>query len=260
MREFDGEAAWDGVGTATDNHADFPERRAAGSRDLGHPIVEDAESRAALALAYRERVEIQKSACGPEDATPQSDQDTHSLATTGTKGDRGSHAEAEQDAESRNGDHRAEQDKVGRATPDEALPARMRDLPNAKDILPNIELAELDTRKLSDYSLKADHPGNNGKANGWRALGYDVDNPEGRRDAARELRGLICDELLARGKVAKTTDTEYGPSHTVLSDLIGPNGRHATLVTSWLIEDRAGVGIPKLTTVLAQPHRDKESG
>jgi hypothetical protein len=136
----------------------------------------------------------------------------------------------------------------------------MRDLPDARDILPNIQLAELDSRKLSDYSLKPDHPGTNGKADGWRALGYDVDNPEERRAAARELRGLVCDELLARGKVAETRDTEYGPSHRVLSGLTGPNGRQATLVTCWQIEDRAGVSVPKLTTVWAQPHREKESG
>ena len=54
------------------------------------------------------------------------------------------------------------------------LPGR-RDLPDARDVLPNIELAELDERKLSDYSMNPEHPGNNGKAEGWRALGYDVD-------------------------------------------------------------------------------------
>ena len=87
--------------------------------------------------------------------------------------------------------------------------------------MPNIEMAELDGRKLSDYSLNPEHPGNNGKADGWRALGYDVDNPEGRGGAARELRGLICDELLARGKVAESRDTTYGSSHRVVSDLTG---------------------------------------
>jgi hypothetical protein len=120
-------------------------------------------------------------------------------------------------------------------------------------------MAELDGRKLSDYSLNPEHPGNNGKADGWRALGYDVDNPEGRRDAARELRGLICDELLARGKVAESRDTAYGPSHRVVSDLTGPNGRHANLVTCWLIEDYAGLSVPRLTTAWVQPHRVKET-
>ena len=67
------------------------------------------------------------------------------------------------------------------------------------------------------------------------------------------------DELLARGKVAETRDTTYGPSHRVLSSLTGPNGREATLVTCWLIEDRAGISVPKLTTAWVQPHREKET-
>jgi hypothetical protein len=260
MREFDGRATCGGTGIATDSQTDAPEWHAVGSRGRGLPVVQDAENRIALALAYRQRVEIHNAACGSEDATPQGDKDRHSLATTDTGGERTFHTQAEQDADSREGDHRGDQDKVGRATRGGDLPPSARDLPNARDILPNIQLAEIDGPKLSDYSLNPDHPGNNGKANGWRALGYDVDTPEGRRDAAQELRGLICDELLARGKVAETRDTEYGPSHKVLSGLTGPNGRQATLVTCWLIEDRAGVSIPKLTTVWAQPHRDKETG
>ena len=105
---------------------------------------------------------------------------------------------------------------------------------------PGGRLAELDDSKLGGYSLNPDHPGNDGKANGWRALGYDVDSREGRHDATRELGGLLRNELLAGGKVEKTRDTEYGPSHTVLSDFTGPNGRHATVVSCWLIEDREG--------------------
>jgi len=63
-----------------------------------------------------------------------------------------------------------------------------------------------------------------------------------------------------RCQVAETRDTAYGPSHRVLSGLTGPNGRDATLVTCWLVEDRAGLSVPKLTTVWVQPHRDKETG
>lgn len=120
-------------------------------------------------------------------------------------------------------------------------------------------MAELDRRKLSDYSLNPEHPANNGKADGWRALGRDVDSPEGRRDAAGELGGSICDELLARGKVAKSEETAYGPSHRAVSDLTGPNGRHANLITCWLLEDRAGLSVPRLTCVWVQPHRVKET-
>jgi hypothetical protein len=226
-------------------------------------IVHDAETRTALALAYYKRVKMEYTACDPGEATPQGDQSRHSLGTTGTEGDRAFRASADQDADSRDAKHRGEQaqrqDKTERATQGADLPSGARDLPDARDVVPNIQLAELDSRKLSDYSLNPVHPGNNGKADGWRALGYDVDNPEGRRDAAGELRGLICEELLARGKVAETRDTAYGPSHRVLSGLTGPNGRDATLVTCWLIEDRAGLSVPKLTTAWVQPHRDKET-
>jgi hypothetical protein len=232
MREFHGRAAADGTGTGTDSGADAPERHAGDSRHPDRAIVQDAETGTAVALAYRQRVAIEYAPCGSGDAMPQSDQGRHSLATTGTEGDRAVRAPVEQDADSRDGHHGGEQaeheGKIGRATRDADLPASARDLPDARDVLPNIQLAELDSRKLSEYSLNPGHPGNNGKADGWRALGYDVDNPEGRRDAARELRGLICEELLARGKVAETRDTTYGPSHRVLSSLTGPNGRHAT--------------------------------
>jgi hypothetical protein len=225
--------------------------------------VQDAEARTALALTYRQRVEAEPVTCGQVDVTPQGNQSRHSLATTGTEGDHAFRTPPDENADSRDADHHEEQvqrqDKAGGATRDADLPPSARDLADARDVLPNIQLAELDARKLSDYSLKPGHPGNNGKADGWRALGYDVDNPEGRRDAARELRGLICDELLARGKVAETRDTAYGPSHRVLSGLTGPNGRHATLVTCWLIEERAGLSVPRLTTAWVQPHRDKET-
>jgi len=262
MREFHGRDACDGTGTGTGSGADTPERQAADSRRPDGPIVQDAEARTAFTLAYRQRVKIQYAATGSGDGTPQGDQGT-SLPTTSTEADRAFRATADQDADSRDEDDREEEakhpDGTERPGRDAELPASARELPDARDVLPNIRLAELDGRKLSDYSLNPGHPGNNGKAEGWRALGYDVDDPQGRRDAARELRGLICEQLLERGKVAETRDTAYGPSHRVLSGLTGPNGRNATLVTCWLIEDRAGAGIPRLTTAWVQPHRDKET-
>jgi hypothetical protein len=47
---------------------------------------------------------------------------------------------------------------------------------------------------------------------------------------------MIRDELLARGKATETRDTPFGLAYTVLNGFIGPNGRHATLVTCWLVE------------------------
>jgi hypothetical protein len=251
MREFHGRDAHEDIGKGTDSGADAPERHAGDSGRPDSAVVRDGETRTALALAYRERVAIAYAASDSGDAVP-----------PGNEGDRASKA-TEDSADSRDtdhgGDHAQREDKAGKATRDATLPPSTRELPDARDVLPNIEMAELDDRKLSDYSLNPEHPGNNGKADGWRALGYDVDNPEGRGDAARELRGLICNELLPGGKVAESRETTYGPSHRVLSDLTGPNGRHANLVTCWLIEDRAGVSVPRLTTVWVQPHRVKET-
>ena len=139
------------------------------------------------------------------------------------------------------------------------LPARVRNLPDAREILPNLRLAEVDRRKFSEYSLNPGHPHNGGKAEGWRALGYDVDSPQARGDAARDLREIIRDELLARGKVAEARDTPFGPTYKVLSAFSGPNGRHATLVTCWLVESQPDRSYPKLTTVWVQLHRDKET-
>ena len=261
MRELHGRDAQEDIDTGTESGADAVGRHTGGSRRPDRAIVQNAETRTAFALAYRERVAIEYAAHDHGDAVP-GDEGLRSPAATGTESDRASRL-AEHSAGSRDADHGGDQaqleDKAGKATWDAALPRSTRDRPDARDVLPNIQMAELDGRKLSDYSLNPEHPGNNGKADGWRALGYDVDNPEGRRDAARELRGLICDELLARGKVAESRDTAYGPSHRVVSDLTGPNGRHANLVTCWLIEDYAGLSVPRLTTAWVQPHRVKET-
>jgi len=262
MRELHGRDAQEDIDTGTDSRADPAGRHTGGFRRPDRAIVQKTETRTAFALAYRERVAIEYAARDQGDAVPPGDEGRRSPAVTGTEGDRASRL-AEHSAGSRDADHGGDQaqreDKPRRATWDAALPLSARDLPDARDVLPNIQMAELDGRKLSDYSLNPEHPGNNGKADGWRALGYDVDNPEGRRAAARELRGLICDELLARGKVAESRDTAYGPSHRVVSDLTGPNGRHANLITCWLIEDCAGLSVPRLTTVWVQPHRVKET-
>jgi hypothetical protein len=65
-----------------------------------------------------------------------------------------------------------------------------------------------------------------------------VDSPQARREAARELRELPLEESLANGKVAEVRDDSYGARSRVISGIIGPNGKNATLVTCWLIEDR----------------------
>ena len=155
--------------------------------------------------------------------------------------------------------HVQRSDRAERMAREVELRGNARDLPDARDILPNLHRTEVDRRKFSEYSLNPDHPGNAGKAEGWRALGYDVDNPKARQEAAQDLREIIRDELLVRGKVAKTRDTPFGPMHTILNGFIGPNGKHATLVTCWLVADQGDRNFPTLTTAWVELHRGKET-
>jgi len=156
-------------------------------------------------------------------------------------------------------DRGAPPETASRMARDVELPARVRELPSAREVLPNVRLAELDDRKFSEYSMNPDHPHNGGKAEGWRALGYDVDSPQARREAAEGVRELIRDGLLMTGKVAETRDTPFGPTYKVLNGFTGPNGRYATLVTCWLVDSQSDRSVPKLTTSWVQPHRDKET-
>jgi hypothetical protein len=202
-----------------------------------YETVQDAAVRTAHAHEYRQRVEAVYRAYHTTGSVPHD--------APGERHDR---------AESADRRNRAE-----RMTREVDLPGSVRDLPDAREILPNLRLAEIDERKFSEYSLNPGHPHNGGKAEGWRALGYDVDSPQARGEAARDLREMIRDELLARGKVAGSSDTPFGPAYKVLSAFAGPNGRHATLVTCWLVEGPPDRSHPRMTTVWVQPHRDKET-
>jgi len=76
--------------------------------------------------------------------------------------------------------------------------------------------------------MNPQHPGNGGKADGWRALGYQVDDPGARQEDAADLRNLISGHLLWNGKVEESRETAHGRHYKVLNGFIGPNGRHAT--------------------------------
>ena len=262
MREIHEGDTGDGADTGTDSR---PDVAAGHARDSGRPaiaIVRDAATRTALALEYSRRVEAYDASGALVTSSP----DERGIRAHGAsgKGDHVSGPPAGRDTGDRGDDHRAEdarsQDTAWRPTRRADLPASAQDLPDARDVLPNLKLAEIDERKFSEYSLNPGHPDNKGKAEGWRALGYDVDNPQARQKAARELRDLTLNELLADGKVAEVRDDSYGPRPRVISGITGPNGKNATIVTCWLIEDRSGTAVPRLITTWVQPHRDKETG
>jgi hypothetical protein len=233
MREFEDLPDRDGA----DASADARGEPAADAPPPRHQAVPDAAARLAYTFEYRQRVDAEYAAY---DATSPQQRD----------------APSEQHPRAQAGGLRERAEQISREV---ELPASVWDLPEAREVLPNLYLTEIDKRKFSEYSLNPDNPNNNGKAKGWQALGYDVEDPQARSDAAQDLHEMIREELLACGKVVETRDTKYGPTYRVVSPFIGPNGTHATLVTCWIVESRSDAIHPKLTSVWVQPHRDKET-
>ena len=96
-------------------------------------------------LAYRERVELQNVAGGPQDAGPRRAITTAIPARLVTpmvvvSPTRGKSRTASRVMGSTTKSRRRVSTKAGRATPHD-LPARARDMPAARDVLPNIRLA-----------------------------------------------------------------------------------------------------------------------
>jgi hypothetical protein len=259
MREAHGRDTGDDADTEPDSRPDAAAGRGSDSRRPAIPIVQDSTTRIARALEYRQRVEGTQVASGAAGASR-----GDGASRTPDEGDQVSDSPPGKNTGVQGDDHHGEnarsRELARRPARGADLPVNTRELPNARDVLPNLEKAEIDERKFSEYSMNPGHPDNKGKADGWRALGYDVDNPQARREAARELRDLTLEESLANGKVTEVRNDSYGPRPRVISGITGPNGKNATLVTCWLIEDRSGTAIPRLITTWVQPHRDKETG
>jgi len=62
--------------------------------------------------------------------------------------------------ESRPYDNVEREDRAKRMQDEVKLPGGTRELPDARDVMPNIGAAEIDRRKFKDYSMSPQHPGN----------------------------------------------------------------------------------------------------
>jgi hypothetical protein len=122
-------------------------RLASPAADVPQPrrqAIPDAAARLAYTLEYRQRVDAEYAAY---DAADPKQRDVP----------------GEQDPRVQAGDRRERAEQISREV---ELPASVRDLPEAREILPNLHLTEIDRRKFSEYSLNPGHPHNNGKAEG----------------------------------------------------------------------------------------------
>lgn len=183
MREAHERDTGDDADIEPDTRPDAAAGRGGDSRRPAIPIVRDSATCVALALEYRQRVEETRVASGAAGIDLRDDGEDR----TPDEGDPVSDPPPGKDTGVQGDDHHAEnarsRELARRPARGADLPVNARELPNARDVLPNLERAEIDERKFSEYSMNPGHPDNKGKADGWRALGYDVDNPQARRKA-----------------------------------------------------------------------------
>ena len=104
---------------------------------------------------------------------------------------------------------------------------------------------EIDPRKFTEYSLNPNHPDNKGKWQAFAQLGYDVETPKGRNQAAENLIQQLRQGLINVPSIPGEP-TVHGLRFKVRIRITGLNGQEGTLVTSWQID--VGKDIPRLIT------------
>lgn len=104
-------------------------------------------------------------------------------------------------------------------------------------LIPNLERALIDPRKLTEYLLAPDHPEGGPKAAFFIALGFSAARPEDLGDALRAH---------AANDVAAFPETPFGIKYVVEAPFTGRNGRHRMLRSIWLVQ--TGEDFPRFVT------------
>jgi hypothetical protein len=154
MREAHERGPGDDAGTEPDSRPDAAAGRGSDSRQTAIPIVRDSSTRVALALEYRQRVEGTQVAAGTAPRDDRADREDRADHTP-DEGDQVSGPPPGEDTGVQGDDHHGEnarpREVARRPARGADLPASARELPNAWDVLPNLERAEIDERKFSEY-------------------------------------------------------------------------------------------------------------
>lgn len=107
-------------------------------------------------------------------------------------------------------------------------------------VLPNIDNAKIDPRKLTDYALNPNHPVGKNKAKVFEsALGFNQSNAD---DLLKQIYEKLPESTAKLGDL-----DEYGQRYIVDMLITGTNGQIKTVRTAWII--KTGSNIPELTTL-----------
>jgi hypothetical protein len=154
MHEFHEQDTGDDADTGTDTKPDAAEGHGDDSCRPAIATVRDSTTRITLALEYRQFVkgaEGAYAASGAAGAASPDDREDHAPGMP-REGDRVPGPTPGRDTGVPDDDHRGDarsQDMAWRPARGADLPVSTRELPNARDLLPNLEMAEIDERKFT---------------------------------------------------------------------------------------------------------------
>jgi hypothetical protein len=111
--------------------------------------------------------------------------------------------------------------------------------------VPNADRAVIEPVKLHGYLLSRNHPVGRFKAAFFLALGYSPENWN-RLDADLRSQHLSKDAL-------PEEPTSYGRKYAIRATLVGPSGRSADVVSTWVV--RAGEDFPRFVTAYPEGGR-----
>ncbi|NQX02751.1 hypothetical protein HQ447_18985 [bacterium] len=109
--------------------------------------------------------------------------------------------------------------------------------------LPNLDLAEVPEKKITQYLLNPAHPAGGSKAAFFLRFGFTVVAWERLADAIRGHAEL--------NDVVAVTPSAYGNRFVVDGPLIAPDGRRLNTRCAWFIEE--GTEIPRFVTAHPLP-------
>jgi hypothetical protein len=104
--------------------------------------------------------------------------------------------------------------------------------------LPNAEEAQVDSKKITEYLLSANHPDGHSKAEFFTRFGFRPENWQVLMEALRQH--------VVNGQVVVVVESPYGARYIVEGELETPDARNTRLRTVWIIE--AGGTTPRLIT------------
>ena len=99
---------------------------------------------------------------------------------------------------------------------------------NERASLPNAQAAYVPDRKIRDYLLNPNHPGNGGQADFFLRFGF---SSRGGR-----YYGTPCRITHGGIRVAKMQSNPYGTRYVVCCNLNSPDGRNPCIVRVWVID------------------------